>query len=174
MRLDPDGAPVLASVAPLVIGLFAVIFSISLVFSAKSKRFRARQLAALARMGDGWALHPRSRRTAWFVAVALTAGVCEEVAFRRLLPVFITRLGGDDLWVPMLVSSVAFGFAHRSQGLRGVVMTGLLGLGLFCLVATTGSLWPAIAVHALIDLRVAAMYPAFGPIPIPPFVLVNA
>jgi membrane protease YdiL (CAAX protease family) len=55
----------------------------------------------------------RAEQTA-YVVVALTAGLCEEFLYRGwLLHLFGAALG--SLWAGLLLSSVAFGFAHLSR-----------------------------------------------------------
>ncbi|RMH16990.1 MAG: CPBP family intramembrane metalloprotease, partial [Gemmatimonadetes bacterium] len=49
-------------------------------------------------------------------------------------------------------ASLAFGALHAYQGSVGVARTGLLGAGLAGAVVVSGSLWPAIVAHTLIDL----------------------
>ena len=66
--------------------------------------------------------------------------------------------------------AIAFGLAHLYQGVRGVLLTGVLGAYLAWLTISSGSLLPAMAIHALIDLRVLAL-PDLGapavPLPVP-------
>jgi membrane protease YdiL (CAAX protease family) len=165
---DESGHPFLASLAPWLVGIVLAGIAISLLLLARSESYRKRQLALVARLQHAWVLFPRTARAArWFALVAITAGVCEEIAFRRLVPVYVARLGGEYTYAPFILSSIAFGVAHRYQGARGMVLTGVIGLVLYALVAATGSLWPAMCVHAIIDLRVAATYPVLGPVPIP-------
>lgn len=85
-----------------------------------------------------------------FVALSLSAGLCEEFIFRGyLIWAFGTVLG---LWPAAIASVVVFALAHAYQGLRGIVGTGLVGAALTALVLVTGSLWPAVVVHALMDI----------------------
>jgi hypothetical protein len=43
--------------------------------------------------------------------------------------------------------------AHAYQGIKGILATGIVG-GLFTLVVLiSGSLWPAIVLHALVDIE---------------------
>src|SRR5437870_772645 len=53
--------------------------------------------------------------------------------------------------------AAVFGLDHLCQGARGVILTGLVGAVLGSVVTSTGSLLPAMAVHALVDLRVLAL-----------------
>lgn len=85
-------------------------------------------------------------------AVAWTAGVTEEFIFRGVLLYTIS------LWIdvssPMLafIGGVLFGLAHAYQGIRGVLVTGLVGWGLGYLYLAMGILWPVMILHALLDL----------------------
>jgi uncharacterized protein len=93
---------------------------------------------------------PVERR--WFALVAISAGVCEELLYRGFFLWWLDERAG--LWVAIVVSSFAFGFAHVYQGVRGIVGTSVLGALMALVYVGTGSLWPAIAFHALVDLRV--------------------
>jgi membrane protease YdiL (CAAX protease family) len=167
---EVPGTPVFAGAGWVVVGWMLTVVVLSLAISAKVPSARARLLTAFSRLGDGWALYPRSTRGAvWWVAVSLTAGCCEELVYRRLLPDLVTRLAGDGLLAPWVLSSLAFGLAHRSQGMRGMLVTGVLGAALFLLVAVTGTLWPAVAVHTIFDLRVVLNFALLGLVPpVPP------
>ena len=92
--------------------------------------------------------HMRSE-LAWFVALSLSAGVCEELVFRGyLIWVFQPIVG---LWGAAGLSIVVFALAHAYQGARGIVTTGIAGALFTAVVLVFGSLWPAIALHALVD-----------------------
>jgi len=91
----------------------------------------------------------------FFVGVALTAGVAEEVLYRGfLLDYLVHRPGALALTPALVLAGLAFGVAHAYQGLLGMVMTGLAGYALAALYVTTGSLLLPVVVHALVDLRV--------------------
>lgn len=109
-------------------------------------RIRAR-LAGVSRLLPG-------SRAEWlrFVPLALTAGVCEELLFRGFLTwVFAQVL--PQYWQAALAQSLVFGLAHAYQGPRGVFLTFMVGTFLSGVVWVTGSLWPAMLVHALLDLN---------------------
>jgi membrane protease YdiL (CAAX protease family) len=95
-------------------------------------------------------------RLLW-VAVAVSAGICEEIVFRGWLLSTLhgtLRLDGTAL---VLVAAVLFGLAHSYQGATGVVLTAFAG-ALFCgLYVVTGSLLVPILLHILIDARFAIM-----------------
>lgn len=86
----------------------------------------------------------------WFGGVALTAGFCEEFLFRGY---FIWALAPWlGWWGAAALSLVLFAGGHAYQGLNGVLRTGVVGAFFTLVVAITGSLWPAIVLHALVDL----------------------
>jgi membrane protease YdiL (CAAX protease family) len=135
--------------------------AVVLAASAVIFRFGGREIRALLRrQARGFLdLLPRSRRERLtFAALAITAGVCEEVVFRGFGIAYV-----QWLWPaasrPFIIAATAaaFGFAHLYQGTRGVLLTGAVGAYLAWLTLSTGSLLPAIAVHALIDLRILAL-----------------
>jgi membrane protease YdiL (CAAX protease family) len=94
-----------------------------------------------------------------FVAVAITAGVAEEVVFRGFLLVYLTDIASVPVGPAMLASAALFGLAHAYQGLVGVLLTGLAGYWLAGLYVVTGSLLLPIVVHALVDLRLLLVLP---------------
>lgn len=98
-------------------------------------------------------LMPASRAE-WrsFVPLALTAGICEELLFRGfLLWVFAQVL--PLYWQAALAQAVLFGLAHAYQGPRGIFLTFAVGVFLTGIVWVSGALWPAMLVHALLDLN---------------------
>jgi len=98
------------------------------------------------------ALMPQTRRERWwaFLGLAPTAGLCEEFLYRGFLLAEVTAWFHSAAW-GVAVSSVAFGLAHSYQGLNGMVRAGLLGALLAWPVVHTGSLYPSMTAHFLID-----------------------
>lgn len=93
--------------------------------------------------------HTRSE-LGWFVALSLSAGICEEFIFRAyLIWAFQSLLG---LGGAAALSIAVFAAAHAYQGARGVIGTGVVGVLLTLVVLISGSLLPAIVLHALIDI----------------------
>ena len=122
-------------------------------------RVRAR-LAGVAR------LLPESRGEWWkFVPLALTAGICEELLFRGFLTWLLAQVL-PEFWQAALVQSLAFGLAHAYQGPRGVFLTFMVGAFLTGVVWITGSLWPAMLVHALLDLNAGDFAVRLAAIPV--------
>jgi uncharacterized protein len=96
-----------------------------------------------------------SEERAWFLAVSVTAGICEEILYRG----FLTRYLADvpwhgNLWTAILISSLVFGIAHTYQGPSGVVGTAVIGAAMAIIFGIAGNLWLPMALHAAFDLRI--------------------
>jgi uncharacterized protein len=127
-------------------------------------------LRALRRQARGFvALLPRGRQErVVFAGLAVTAGICEELVFRGFGIAYLRWLWpGAAEWAVITITAVGFGLVHLYQGPRGVVLTGLVGAYLAWLVLSTGSLLPAMVIHALLDLRVLALPDLETPPPSP-------
>lgn len=113
----------------------------------------ARQLAPLV----GMVPTTRGERRA-FILVSLTAGICEEVVFRGFGIAYLRWLWPAAPWGALiLLTAVPFGLAHRYQGRHGMILAGVVG-AVFCWVTlATGTLIPAMVIHAAFDLRVLAL-----------------
>jgi uncharacterized protein len=70
---------------------------------------------------------PQSRRELVpFLALAVTAGVCEEFLYRGFAMAALARAGLPS-WSVVLLSSVLFGLAHLYQGRGGLLSTLVIG-----------------------------------------------
>jgi membrane protease YdiL (CAAX protease family) len=104
-----------------------------------------------------YALAPRT----WKEALAYTAtigiaSVAEEAAYRGVLTVVLTFMtGAPD--AAILISAAAFAVAHAAQGVKSGVMIFAIALVMHGLVAVTGTLVLAMAVHAVFDAISAAL-----------------
>jgi uncharacterized protein len=149
---------------------FIVGLSIGAVFSlvvatVAIRRARGRPAAPRANpsslkklVPDFSALIPTTpRERVLFVAVALSAGICEELVYRAWLLDALHGVVGLTGGVLVVAGAVAFGLGHYYQGVAGMLVTSLLGFMLCGLYVATGSLVVPIIVHALIDLRVAVL-----------------
>ena len=86
-----------------------------------------------------------------FLALALTAGICEEFLYRGFAMAAFGR-AGFPIWASVVVSSILFGAAHVYQGRGGAIGTGLLGLLFGAFRSILGSLVPVAAWHAAVDV----------------------
>jgi membrane protease YdiL (CAAX protease family) len=91
----------------------------------------------------------------WFVAVSVTAGVCEELLFRGFLVWTLAPWCG--VFGAAAISVVLFGFAHAYLGVSGCVRATLLGAVFGALALLTRSILPCMALHAIVDLGSGAV-----------------
>lgn len=91
-------------------------------------------------------------RILW-VVVSITAGFCEEVAFRGYLMTRVRLLTKTNSWVvPTIVSALVFGVCHSYQGIAGFILISIYGALFSLLYIRTGSLWPGIIAHFFQDV----------------------
>lgn len=131
-------------VAVLVVGV--MLQQVATVAGGATARATVRR-----QMGNIEPMLPRTpKELAWFRALAVTAGVCEEWLYRGVLTTLLASWFGVP--VAVALASVAFGFGHAYQGRKGIAVTALVGLVMSGIVLVSGSLVPAMIVHAAIDL----------------------
>jgi len=86
-----------------------------------------------------------------YLALAVTAGLCEEFLYRGFAMAALAS-AGLGAWLVVLVSSLLFGLAHSYQGKGGMVMTFVVGVVLGVSRLTYNSLVPAILWHVAVDV----------------------
>ncbi len=95
---------------------------------------------------------PRTKaELALFFGVALTAGICEELLYRGFL--FAVAAPFITIYGAVAASAVVFGLGHTYQGLRGIALTGAVGLFLGAFYFLTGSIVFPMILHVLIDIN---------------------
>ena len=113
------------------------------------------------RKRSGWSesrvvheLLPVTRREkGLYAGLSLCAGFGEELAYRGYaIPAVI--VAGGSAPMALALTSAAFAVLHSYQGVLGVVRTGVVGVIMGAVFLYTGSLWPSIVGHVLIDLAV--------------------
>ena len=95
-----------------------------------------------------------------YLALAITAGLCEEFLYRGFAMAVLTHVGLQT-WAVVLLSSALFGLAHSYQGRGGVVMTMLIGIVLGLGRIAFDSLIPAIFWHSAVDVVAGAVGPRY-------------
>jgi membrane protease YdiL (CAAX protease family) len=111
----------------------------------------AERNASMQQRLDALHIMPQTRAEFLFWPVmALVASPFEELLFRGFLIWFFASLVG--LWGAVLLSSALFGLAHAYQGWRGILRTGLIGLGFGAAYALTQSLWWLMVAHIVLNL----------------------
>ncbi len=86
-----------------------------------------------------------------YLALAITAGLCEEFLYRGFAMAVLVHVG-LQAWAVVLLSSVLFGLAHSYQGRGGIMMTLLIGLLLGASRIAYDSVVPAIFWHSAVDV----------------------
>ena len=146
LALRPSGG-----LAGVMVGLVTIVTIVlrqrSAVDTDESLRRRIRdRLAPVERL-----MPRRTSDFKIFAALACTAGLCEEFLFRG----YLAWVAGLLLPFPVAPAAQAlvFGLCHAYQGWRGIILTTFAGAFLTAMVLVTGSLWPSILIHALMDLH---------------------
>jgi membrane protease YdiL (CAAX protease family) len=104
--------------------------------------------AAMARIVEVLPVH-RSDLTG-FIALSLTAGVCEEILFRGYLGWYLGEWLGP--WGAQAVAVPIFAAAHLYGGIGGALRALAAGAVFAALYLWSGSLLPSILLHAVVDL----------------------
>jgi membrane protease YdiL (CAAX protease family) len=140
--------------SPELIGVLAGLVIVVALTALQQRRGPGRE-AAYARVRER-ARHiermlPHDRRElGWFSAVAVTAGICEELLYRGYLIWYLQH------WLPLTLAVAAavviFGFGHFYQGPRGMLLTAIVGAFLAVVYLVTGTLFASMVIHALMDL----------------------
>ena len=138
----------------LVLGIGFVVAAIGLLVLqlwSVARLSSARRIAAQPKLGNvAFMLPHTAREERWFVGLSITAGVCEELLFRGYLPWLFAPWLGQVGAMALVVA--LFGLSHAYQGRRGATRATLAGAVMAAIVLTTGSLIPAMIVHAAIDI----------------------
>lgn len=102
------------------------------------------------KLAYGEPLLPHTCAERWrFHAVSITAGVCEETLFRGFLLWYFSVWVG--VWPAAILSAIVFGLGHVYLGAKQIPNTAIIGLVMATLAILSGSLWPAMLLHAAID-----------------------
>ncbi len=86
-----------------------------------------------------------------WIATCITAGICEEMAFRGYLQRQFHALTGNIAWA-ILLQALVFGIAHGYQGWRNVVIISVLGVLYGALAAWRKNLRANMIAHAWADV----------------------
>lgn len=85
-----------------------------------------------------------------FIAVALTAGICEELLYRGYL---LWYMKSYVSWIPaILICIIVFGLGHTYQGRSGILKTGLTGGLMMAIYVFSGSLIGPMILHSVNDI----------------------
>jgi membrane protease YdiL (CAAX protease family) len=136
-------------VAAAVFGasVFATLHWLNLRRMGRMTRKARGMLEALAER-----ILPQSRAEMFpFLALAVTAGICEEFLYRGFALAAFAR-AGLPVWAVVLVSSALFGLAHLYQGRGGLVGTMILGTLFGVARIAYDSVVPVMVWHMTVDV----------------------
>lgn len=108
------------------------------------------------KLGAELAILPRKKKSyLFFIPLAVSAGICEEIVFRGFFIGYIFSLFGPGLMSKALavaIPAVIFGLVHTYQGIQAIYKI----LGMAVLFGTvyllTGSIYLLIILHIVVDL----------------------
>ena len=142
----PEGWRLWAAIGAVVLMAAYQALAVMTVARDAGQRSKLRE-----QFGPVAAVLPHSRsELCWFGGVSLSAGFCEEFLYRGYFVwVFTPWLGW---WGAAALSLACFAIGHLYQGWSGVIRTGVMGAVFTLAVGLFESLWPAMALHALVDL----------------------
>jgi membrane protease YdiL (CAAX protease family) len=86
-----------------------------------------------------------------WIALSITAGVCEELAFRGYLQQQFHAMTGN-IAVAVMAQALVFGMAHAYQGWKAVIVIGVLGALYGALVAWRRNVRASVLAHAWGDI----------------------
>jgi membrane protease YdiL (CAAX protease family) len=95
-----------------------------------------------------------------YLALAITAGLCEEFLYRGFTMAALSQ-AGLQAWAVVLISSVLFGLAHSYQGRGGILMTLIIGTILGASRIAYDCLVPAIFWHSAVDVVAGTAGPRY-------------
>jgi uncharacterized protein len=101
------------------------------------------------------------RERAWWIVVAVLAGISEEITWRGVQPVLLAAVLGSPL-VAVLVVAGTFGFTHIVQGWKSAAIIVLSALGFQTIVCLSGSLYLAMLVHLAYDITAGLHHGRLG------------
>jgi uncharacterized protein len=137
-------------------GAISLYVIYSMVQVSRSETLRAQVREQLESGGDYSLILPETpRQFRMFQTVALAAGVTEEIIYRGFL------IGVLALLMPLPVAAVLavaiFIAAHAYQGWQGMARIVPITLVLTLTYVLSGSLWPGIVLHFIVDATSGAM-----------------
>jgi membrane protease YdiL (CAAX protease family) len=92
----------------------------------------------------------RAVEVAWWVALSVTAGICEETVFRGYLQRQFLALT-KSAPAAILISAATFGVAHAYQGFRMVILISVFGAMFGLLAYWRGTVRPGMIAHGWQD-----------------------
>lgn len=100
-------------------------------------------------------LLPQTKKERWvFLAVSMTAAICEELLFRAAFMMLLIHMPWAlSIQIVTVVGGIFFGLAHYYQGWKGMLGTGIVGYMMCKLYIATGSLFFPMIIHFILDAK---------------------
>lgn len=137
-----------------ILGIFGALYFTDLFMEVGSQRGRRQTGEEMRR--DLSFLPANWREYGHYMFLAVSAGICEEIVFRGyFIRYFQVVLGQESLLLvglSLLLPALMFGISHLYQGWEAVVKIVSMALMFGAFFVLTGTLWPLIVFHAVIDL----------------------
>jgi membrane protease YdiL (CAAX protease family) len=144
-----------SATALAIVLLIAAYLAYQVSVVACHEKYREQVREQMGDLGVGELVPTTALELRVFALISVSAGICEEVAFRGFVMPFLAHFVGS--WAALVVASLLFGGGHAYQGLNGVLRTGVSSLLLGALFLATGTLLPSIVLHAAVDLQGGAL-----------------
>lgn len=145
---------VVPALTPGVVGVGAGLVIVIGLMMIQNRRPEGRERAmdrARERVRALAFMMPHSaRELRLFTALAITAGICEELLFRGFMMWYLAHWTGE--MQAALLSSLVFGLGHAYQGPRGILLTGAIGVFMAGIYLLSGSLYLPMLIHAAVDI----------------------
>ena len=153
-------------VAALIFILYCLYRIIAFLVSANHRRHRNIILEQKASgkdyydLVDSRLMTPKTKNEKrWWLGVSLTTGICEEIIFRGFFIFLISQIFPNmSIYFVLVIAVVLFGLGHFYQGIKGLILTTLMGAFLASVYIVSGSLIIVIAMHFLTNFANAFEY----------------
>jgi uncharacterized protein len=153
-----EALPAWVSIGITVLAVLFIVYSIvDLIRLKYNEKYRTAVTSKLqsVKVPDymGAMLPSSDRETVLYGAVAISAGITEEILYRGFLThVLVTSFPSIGIWLSVMIAAFLFGLGHLYQGASGMLRTFVLGLIMSLIYLATGTLLLCIIIHILIDL----------------------
>ncbi len=128
----------------------AVSFFAFLIPAVASIPIRWRTRSLEEKQKTFWRMPQKGTEMIPWCLVSFGAGISEEILYRGVLLQLCLALVGH-WWVAVAICVLAFTVVHAYQGLRSMLIVGLMGIAFHGIVVWTGDLYTAMATHAVYD-----------------------
>jgi len=158
---------VVMSTAAIFSAYFIAYRIIAFLFSSQYRQKRKKVIDKQASGGTDYydlvtskLMTPRTKKEKkWWVFVSLAAGVNEEIIFRGTYIFLLASVFPNlSIYTVFAFTIVLFGLGHIYQGVKGFVISALVGALFTAVFIVSGSLLIIVAIHFLTDLANAFEY----------------